>query len=364
MINEAALQELLAFQATREDAPVLSLYLNVDPQQRTTENYKLNLRNLLDKVSDRVNGKDRSRIERYVDLEYDWQGRGLACFSCVAENLWHAHPLMVPVENTVFAGRRPYIKPLSDLLDTYARYGVVLVDREGAHLFMFNMGTLEDVTGVAGEDVKRHKQGGWAASRYQRREDEAAYRNLKEAAEMTTTFVRSGECRRLILAGIDDNVAHFAGLLPKDISKLVLGTISADMTASPDEIGERSLELIRAEAANQKEDLVEQLITSAAKGGPAALGLADTLSAVYAGRAHHLILDSSYAAPAYRCDNCGFVGVEEMTLCPLCEHKLRVLPDAADSLVRWALGQGIQLTVVHENSRLAETGSIGALLRY
>lgn len=364
MITEAALQELVEFEATREKAPVVSLYLNVNPQERNVDAYKLALRNLLDQVSDRADPRDRSRIERYVELEYDWQGRGLACFSCSAEDFWRAYPLMVPVQDVIFVGRRAFIKPLSDLLDTYARHGVVLVDREGAHLFTFNMGTLEDVSGITGEDVKRHKQGGWAAARYQRHEDAAAYRNLKEAAEMVTELVRAGQYRHLILGGTEDNAARFTALLPKEVRKLIVGNINVDMTANPAEVGEKSLQLIRKVSANYKARLVDQLVTTAAKGGPAALGLADTLAAVRSGRAHHLILDGAYAAQAYRCDNCDYVGTEELAECPFCGSPLRVLPDAADSLVRWAIRQGIQLTVISGNEQLSEAGSIGAFLRY
>lgn len=364
MIDKAALQELVGFQTTSETAPVLSFYLNVDPLQRTTDTYKLAMRHLLDSVNSHVAREDRVRVERYVDFEYDWQGRGLVCFSCAADNLWRAYPLMVPVEDRVFAGRRAYVKPLSDLLDTYTRYGVVLVDREGAHLFLFHMGELEDVTGVAGEDVKRHKQGGWAAARYQRHEDEAAYRNLKDAADMTAEFVRDGRCEHLILGGTDENVARFAALLPKNARALVVGTINVEMTASPAEVGEKSLALIHKADSERKRALVQQLLTTAAKGGPAALGLKDTLTAVYAGRAHYLILDEGYAAPAYRCDNCGYVEVQEMETCPACGAALRMLPDAADSLVRWAIEQGIDLTVVSGIDELTQQGAVGALLRY
>lgn len=363
MLTEAALQELASFQATRKNASVLSLYLNVD-KHRPSADYKLVLRNLLDSVSDEVDRATRERVERFMDHEYDWQGRGLACFSCAEEDFWQAYPLMVPVDDMVFVGHRPYLKPLSDLLDTYARYGVVLVDREGAHIFLFNMGALEEVTGVTGEDVKRHKQGGWASARYQRHEDEAAARNLKEAAEMTTHFVRDGSCRHLILGGTDGNVSHFAALLPKSVHQLVVGSIAADMTASPAEIGEKSLALIKEEEASRKSALVNELVTTAAKGGPAALGLSNTLAAAYAGRAYHLVLDDSFVARAYRCDNCGYVGTEELAQCPLCEHELRLLPDAADSLVRWAIVQDLDLTLVPHDPELIAAGAVGAFLRY
>ncbi len=366
MIDQATLHALVGFQATQKSAPALSLYLNVDPRHRTTDEYRLALRHLLAAVDGQANKEDSARIERYIEKEYDRQSRGLVCFSCAAEGFWQAIPLAAPVEDTVFAGHRFYVKPLGDVLDTFARYGVVVLDREGGHLFMFNLGTLEGVSGVAGEDIKRHKQGGWAAARFQRREDEAAYRNLKEVVEMTSEFVQSGNVRRLILGGSDGNVAQFAAMLPKNVQQIVMGTISADVNASPAEVGEKSLALIREVAAAHKARLVDQLITTAAKGGPAALGLANTLVAVDARRAYHLVLDDSYAALAFRCDNCGYVSADspEDAACPLCETTLRMLPDAADSLVRWAIEQDINVTFVADNTALREAGAIGALLRY
>jgi peptide subunit release factor 1 (eRF1) len=364
MIDQAALQELLDFHAVQENAPVLSLYLHVDPRQRNTEQYKLALRHMLDSVSEQVDHRDRERVERFVEIEYDRRSRGLACFSCAAEDFWQVYPLMVPVKDWVFAGHRPYLKPLGDVLDTFARYGVVLVDQEGAHIFTFHLGTLQDVSGVVGEEIKRHKQGGWAASRYQRHEDAAAYRNLKEAAEMTAQVVRGGQVRHLILAGTDGNVAQFESLLPKAVRQVVMGSFGADMSEGPAGIGEKSLKLIWEATAQRKEELVDELITAAAKEGPATLGLADTLRAAYAGRAHHLILEDSFAVPAYRCDHCGYVGVEDLDVCPSCGNDLRVLPDAADSLVRWALAQDIDLTVVSDNAKLVDAGGVGAFLRY
>lgn len=366
MIDQATLHELVGFQATQNGAPTLSLYLDVDPRHRTTDEYRLALRHLLASVDGQATKEDCTRVERFIEKEYDRQSRSLACFSCAAEGFWYAIPLAAPVADTVFVSQRPYIKPLGDVLDTFARYGVVLLDREGGHLFMFNLGQLEGVSGVAGEDIKRHKRGGWAAARFQRHEDEAAYRNLKEVVEMTSQFVQSGEVRRLILGGTEANVAQFAAMLPKSVQQVVVGVINADVTASPTEVGEKSLALIQQVAAAHKAGLVDQLITTAAKGGPAALGLANTLVAVDARRARHLVLDDGFSAEAYRCDNCGYVGAEVMEedACPLCATRLRLLPDAADSLVRWAVEQDIEVTFVSGNPPLQQAGSIGALLRY
>jgi peptide chain release factor subunit 1 len=366
MIDQATLHELVGFQSTQRGAAMLSLYLDVDPRRRTTDEYRLALRHLLASVDGQASKEDCTRIERYVEKEFDRQSRSLVCFSCTAEDFWQAIPLAAPVSDTVFVGPRPYIKPLGDLLDTFARYGVVLLDREGGHMFMFNLGQLEGVSGVAGEDIKRHKRGGWAAARFQRREDEAAYRNLKEVVEMTGEFVHDGAVRRLILGGTEENVAQFAAMLPKSVQQTVVGTINADVSAGPAEVGEKSLALIQQVAAASKAELVDQVITTTAKGGAATLGLTNTLVAVDARRARHLVLDDAFTATAYRCDNCGYVGADPVAedACPLCETTLRMLPDAADSLVRWAVEQEIDVTFVSGNAALQQAGSIGALLRY
>ncbi|MCB0001095.1 MAG: hypothetical protein KDI07_03025 [Anaerolineae bacterium] len=363
MIDQSELQKLVDFDAPRKDVTVLSLYLDVDPRSRTVEEYRLAMRHLLESVDGQANKQDRARIERFVEKEYDRQGRGLVFFSCSAEDLWYAIPLMTPVNDTVFTGLRPYIKPLGGILDTYGRYGVVLVDKEGARIFVFNLGRVEGITDVVGEDVKRHKQGGWASSRFQRHEDEAAYRNLKEAADISAELVRTGQIRRLILAGTDANVAQFTTLLPKQSQQAIVTTFNADVSTSAGEIGERSLMLIREVDVTRKQQLVQRLVTTASKGGPAALGLGNTLAAGFAGRVHHLLLDDNFAAPAVRCDNCGYVGIEEADICPLCEAALRVLPDAADSLVRWAMTQDLEVTFLADNA-LQEAGHIGAFLRY
>ncbi len=163
---------------------------------------------------------------------------------------------------------------------------------------------------MAGEDIKRHKQGGWAAARFQRREDEAAYRNLKEVVEMTSEFVHSGDVRRLILGGTDGNVAQFAAMLPKSVQQVVVGRHQRRRQRRTGRSGREVAGADSEVAAARKAKLVDQLITTAAKGGPAALGLANTLVAVDARRAATWCWTTALRRRPMRCDNCGYVGVE------------------------------------------------------
>lgn len=370
MFSEKDLQELVGFHS--EESPVLSLCLNVDPTKHTTDEYKLVLKGLLKEVAGQALRKDIAAVERYFDHEYDWQGRGVVMFSCLEQDFWRAYPLAVPVENHVYVGQRPYIKPLTDILDAYGRYGVVLVDQEGARLFLFQLGELQETSGTLGEEVKRMKHGrgsaagrrGGVTARTGRREEETAQRNLREAAELTAKFCAGGRCGRIILGGTEQTVAQFQEMLPKDLQEQVVGSFPAVMTASETEVLDPSLKIIAEVEREREKELVESAITAAAKGGAGVIGLADTLGAVYEGRVHILLVAEGYRAAGYRCQQCGYIAAQAKKKCPFCGSRVEQIDDAVDLIVRGVIDQGGQVEVVRDSPALEKAGHIGALLRY
>ncbi|MBC7249809.1 MAG: hypothetical protein H5T62_05935 [Anaerolineae bacterium] len=361
MFTTDDLQELVEFRST--ETPVLSVYLNVDPSQHTTDEYRLILRGLLKQAGDKAAPEDISEVEKYFDFEYDWQGKGVVIFSCQEKNFWRAYPLAVPVPNLVYVAPRPYIKPLTEVLDDYSRYGVVLVDREGARLFLFEQGELRETAGTMGELPKRHKKGGWAAQKYQRWADEHAQRNLREAAELTAKFFSKGRCSRLILGGTDDNVAQFKAMLPKSLQNMVVGSFSIDTAAPEADVLDHSLEVIRRVEREQEKQLVGQLI-AAWKRGQGVVGLSDTLAAVQEQRVRILLTMRGYSEPGYRCVACRYLTLQERTACPLCGGEIQLTDDIVEHIVHRAMEQGVEVEVVRDSQELEEAGSIGAILRY
>jgi peptide chain release factor subunit 1 len=288
----------------------------------------------------------------------------VACFSCLAENFWRAYPLLVPVNDAVFVGHRAYLKPLSDLWDQYERFGVVSIDKEGARLFVYQLGALEDTAGTLGTEVKRHKQGGWGADKLQRHEDEEAKHNLKEAAALADSFMRQHKVGRVVLSGSEDNLALFRELLPRSLQDKVVGHISVDMNASPNEVWERAFEVALAADLRAESELLDQVITVASKGGAATLGLADTLVAMQEGRVYQLLVDIDYHAPGYLCGNCGAITDQERETCPYCGHKLTATDDAVNLAIQRAVNAGLRVTVLDHDPRIADAGHIAAVLRY
>jgi peptide chain release factor subunit 1 len=362
MFADIDLRQLVEFESPTH--PVLSVYLDVDPQQRSVEQYRLALRSLLSQA-DKAAPEDLKRVQNFVEMGYNRQSRGLVMFSCVAENFWWAQSLQVPVTDSVFVSFRAYVRQLARLLDTYERHGVIHVDMEGARLHRFNMGVLEAVEGHFGETIKQHRAGGWSAQRYQRHEMEQAKHTLQDAAELAEDFYRQADTRRLILAGTDKNVATFKGLLSHRLRSMVVGQISVKANASPSEIGEKALEIAQQAEAAEEQAMTERVITQArSKGGNAVLGLAETLTAVQTGRAQHVVVLADYVQPAYRFVESGLILLDLDEQSELHSGRLQPLPDAVDSVIRRALVQGIGVSILDQHAGLAENGKIGALTRY
>ena len=365
MLTEKDLHELLSYQAS---SPVLSLYLNTDPASGTTENHKLRLRSLL-KAIDLPD--DEEVILRFFDHEFDWSGRSVAVFSCVAEDFFRAYPLAVSLRSRVRINDRPHVKPLADLLDAYGGYGVALVDKQGERLFYFHLGELREQEGMMGEAVRHVKRGG-ASSMPGRRggttgrtnlEDEVTERNARDAADFAAHFFAENNVRRILIGGTDENVALFRSHLPKAWQSLVMGSFPMSMTSSHAEVMSRALQ-VGAEAEHRREGrLVEAVITGDAKGRGGVLRLEDTLDAVREGRVQTLMIRDGYRAPGWRCRGCGYITTQERASCPYCGNAFDDIVDAVELAVRQVMSTGGEVEVLH-NGDWQEFDKIGALLRY
>ncbi|MBK8048925.1 MAG: hypothetical protein IPK16_18460 [Anaerolineales bacterium] len=321
------------------------------------------MRKLLDKVEG-ADPEDVKRIQNYIEMGYNRQGRSLILFSCAKKDFWWAFSFAVPVDDFAFVSFRPYVRQLAHLLDVYERCGVVQVDQEGARIYVFNMGNLEAVEGYLGEEVKQHRSGGWSAPRYQRREEGLARQNLQEAAEMAEEFYRNNGTRRLILAGTGKNVATFKDLLSNRLRSMIIGAIAADANASPNDLRDKALALAVKAEKRDADALADQILAAAQTGGNAVLGVTETLTAVQQGRASHVIVVADYAQQAYRFVDSGHVLLELTEDADLQSGRVQLLPDAVESCLRRALVQNIGFTVVDHHDGLEKAGKIGALTRY
>lgn len=360
MYHEKELRELLSLTAPRA---VLSVYLNTDPSKGSSEAYRLRLRTMLKEVD---LSQDVQAVELFITRQYDGAGRGLALFSCAEKDFFKAFPLAIPIQDTVFVGNRPNVRPLADLLDDYGGYGVVLIDQQGARLFHFHLGELQEQNGIMGEEIKHAKSGEDSAFRggQTHAHEEMVERNMKEAAEFAVDFFETKQIRRVLIGGSDHNVALFRSQLPKAWQSLILGTFAIGMTASHKEVLARALEVGHEAERKRESHLVDDLITSAAKASGAVVGLLDTLEAVNNEQVKTLVLLPDYHVPGYRCTGCRFLVTEAEGACEGCGGAMEAVPDLVSTAVGRVLSHGGDIETVHESEALRQAGEIGALLWY
>jgi hypothetical protein len=369
MFRQQDLRELASYEA---QTPVLSVYLNVDPTERTTEEYKLALRQMLKEADSTASHEDIEAVESFFDHEYDWSGRSVVVFSCADDDFWRAYSLAIPVTSGVTVARKPYIWPLAGLMDAYGSYAVALVDRQQLRLLLFEMGELRVDQAFAGEDVRKLKRGRGSSGGYGRRsgasfssqhEEEVVKRNIRDAVEATKQFCQKYEPQQLIIAGTERTQAQFREALPAHLRDKVIGAFKADMNASEPEIRERSFEILKQVEEEREESLVEAVFTAAAKGGKGVIRLADTLGAAHEGRIQTLVIARDYHEPGYQCQNCAYITDQSLSGCPFCGGEFEEIPDAAEALVTKVIESGGKVEVVEDNAKAAEFG-VGALLRY
>ena len=365
MFTENDLRELLEWHAPDS---VLSIYLNTDPSLGNTDAYSLRLRNMLKEVN---LPDDLAAVEKYMNTEYDWSGRGIAIFSCAANNNFRAYPLAIPVHDMVQVGDYPGIQPLANQLETYGGYGVVVIDKQGARLFSFHLGELKEQEGVLGDTVKRMKRGtasGLAGRRggteQARAMDETIDRNMREAAEFAARFFEENNIRRILIGGTDDNIAALRSQLPKAWQSLIVGTFASSMLASHNEVFSKALELGREADKKRIKSLVNTLTSAAAKGQGAVIGLEETLAAVSEGRVKTLVMVDNLHLPGYICRDCGILTTQPEETCRGCSNPPEAIRDVVEAAVTATLRSGGGVEVILEEINLPGDGHIGALLRY
>jgi peptide chain release factor subunit 1 len=368
MLTELDLQKLINYQPAH---PVLSIYLNVDPTTGSADAHKLHLRQLL-KPFESLAPQDTEAIQRFIEHQYDRSGRALALFSCAPEKFFQPFSLSIPIRDRARLLDRPYVKPLADLFDNYGHYGVALVDQQGARLFSFHLGELEEQEGAMGQAVRHTKRGGGsqAAGRkggvagQTRYAEEIVERNIKEAARYATRFFREKHVRRILVGGTEENASRFLYQLPKSWQSLVMGTFPIEMTAGHAYVLEKALQVAQQAEVEKEKELVEAVITAAAKGREGAIGLDDTLGAIHTGRVYSLILSDGFRAAGYRCRSCGYMTAQTPKKCPYCQGEFEIIEDAVELAIRRVLNDGGEVYVIHDCEALDKAGRIGGLLRY
>jgi peptide chain release factor subunit 1 len=369
VLNEADVRELAGFKGA--DAPVTSLYLDVDGATHVRRSDLLKELDLVLKHIDRDATKDASvardlkRMQDFVRGGIDRSHvRGLALFSCSAHDFWRVVELPVPVRSQVVVNHSPAVRQLESIIDEYERFGVLLADRQRTRMMVYELGQLIDAD-ERFEQLPRQEDDGRAIRKdgVQDHVAERAHQHLRRAADVAFQMLQADGFDRLIIGAPPEIANELEALLHPYLKERLVARCHIRSDASLEEVRQAALE-VEADVERRKEaEVVARLRDAVGADQRGVAGLDATLRALVERRVEVLLVSSAFTAPGWRCGECGWIG-RVGRRCPVDGSEMSAVDDIVEEAIEEALAQSCEVEVCVGNADLDVLGQVGALLRY
>ena len=367
------LEKLAAFEP--RNAPVISLYLNLAPDQHGRDNYETfcrksfaqRLKAYREHSPERTSlERDVERINAYLGIELNRSANGLALFaSAASEGFFEAVQLDVPFEDHwLFVGGVPHIYPLVRLIDQHPRYAVVVLDTHHARILVFGLGSVEKRRQVTGVKTRRSSVGGWSQARYQRRAENFHLHHIKEVVDTLDRVVRADNIQHIVVAGNDVAVPLLREAMPSHLNEQVVSVLRLDRQSGEDEIAEVTREVLRQKDAETDGEQIAEVIGAWQGGGLGVVGPEATLRAVQMGQVEELLIVGTpqVLKTVQRSDNDSPEPIAAETSAADGPHEKQLR--FADELVTWAHQTGARVRIIESPELLADHGGVAARLRF
>lgn len=361
----------------RDGHPIISLYLDLDPERFATAPARASqIRSLIDQASKEVEAdetvshddrqalrEDLRRVEEFLEsADAPYEGaRALAVFCSTPGGLFECVPLNRPVPGRVVIGRRPHVEPLLSGLEE-RRWLVALVNRGSAWLWSGSPAGLRQRERVADDVHGQHDQGGWSQARYERSVEKDVDDHLRGFAEDVTRRWRQERFDRLAVGGPQETVPRFVEMLGQELrDHLAPDRLEIDLSEVSEAHVREAIEKLAEEDERRTErGLLDRLNETP---GRSAVGIEDTITALNERRVGQLLIDPQLDGQAYRCPRCGLLaraGGE----CPGDGADLEQQEDLREALAEAAIAQDADLVVLRHQEDLGRLRGVGALLRF
>jgi peptide chain release factor subunit 1 len=370
----AQLDRLAAFEPV--DLPVLSLYLDMQPNEHGRDQFEPFVRKIMSErqrtfatgtPARQSFDADVDRINAFLSDSVDRSANGLAIFACHGADLFETMQMNAAIDDHwLFVGPVPHLYPLARLTDRYPRYAALLVDTNAARLLVFSLAQTESEREVKNAKTRKTSMGGWSQARYQRHLDNFHEQHMKEVVDVLDRVVREESINHIVIAC--DEVARplLMQELPKHLAAKIVDLVRLDIKTPEHEVLQETLDALRANEAKTDQEHVDAMIDAWRGSGLAVAGPEDTLEALQMGQVDELLI-SANPATLRRAEwmppgtTPGAVDVE--TSAPSADVDSERLK-LADELVTKAHATGARIRFIESPDLLFEVGGVGALLRF
>jgi peptide chain release factor subunit 1 len=283
--------------------PLVSLYLNAQPDNRGKDNYaaflRKELRGRIDdfelRSAERESfEKDVEAIERWLATEVRPSANGIAIFASSGADFFEALQLDAPIENhRVTVGDRPQLSPLARIVDRFPRHAVLVADGNAAHIYVFGRGRTIDREDVSNPKMSRTDAGGWSQMRYQRHVENLQLHHAKEVAEELRKIVAEDRAEYVFLAGDEVIIPVLRNELAKELEKKVVGVLRLEIRTPEDEVREAAAEALAAHMATEEKERIERITGEWRAGGLGVAGEEAVLEALRNGQVDEVVVSSA-----------------------------------------------------------------------
>jgi len=377
------LDRLAAFEPS--PYPVISLYLNTQPNGRGRDQYQTFVRKELKaraqtypaRSSEReMLERDLERIAAYLENDVQPSANGVAIFACDAAELFAAVQLDAPLDNHwLYVGDQPHLYPLARVASQHPRYAVVLADTNRTRILVMADGGVTGDTAIEGTKTRRTTQGGWSQARYQRHVENYHLQHIKDVVSALEKIVTQEGIERVIVSGDPVVIPLLREQLPKALADKVVDELSIPSNApEADVVAKTRASMLEVDARTDAEK-VNAAVGAYRAGGLGVVGPDATLLALTNGQVDELLITASLAS----LEGLGGSRAAKMAIAndaaiaePAVEPSMAGEPASAavgtvrlaDELVTKAHQTAARTCFIEDSQLLEPYGGVAATLRY
>lgn len=370
-VSAAEIRELVDRPGTGK--PVSSVYLNTDGARfPRASDYEARLDGLLrdlQRVAAERGPEDAKAVEadveaigRWVRQEFDrGQTRGLGLF-CSEGDIFERVEIAESFRNIARVGDTPYVVPLEAMLGRRHHIALVIIERDKARVFRYQLGRAEEFIGVASDVHGQHSQGGWSQARFSRNIEHEFLHHMKDTAEVLLRLHEQDPVDALVIAGPQTEAVEFTKILHPYVQQVVHGDpVSLPVNVGADELRQRFTEVEQELTSSRRRALLERLAAAHGQAEKAARGIRHVLEAVNTKRVEVLFVVEGAGSPGYRSAS-GALALHRDEAASYGEPVADV-DDLVDECIEEAVRAGAHIELFRDESRL-DGHPIAALLRF
>jgi hypothetical protein len=291
--------------ALRPGAPVLSLYLDLDPAEFPTQRARRSaITAVLDTAQRQIEdyetdhgGRESLRSDLGHAREFfdEWSpkgARGVAVFSATMAKLFETVPLPRPVPLRAFVDDSPYITPLVAAADA-RDWLIVVVDAHKARLLHGNTDHVEEFERVKDSVAGRHEASG--PTDHQRWIEHQIDQHLEHVAREVDALLRDANYQRIIVGGPPEIAPRFESMLGSAARERLAGRFPVELGGStPDQIRQAALPCFEAEEHRRERAALDRLTERLGMRKRAVAGADDVCDVLVQRRVEILLFEHGY----------------------------------------------------------------------